>query len=37
MFLLLVYISACALLISWGVWREVRTHIKEDELALLES
>ena len=37
MFLLLGSISACALFISWGVWRVVRGHIAEDERARLES
>jgi uncharacterized membrane protein YesL len=37
MFLLLASVSACALFISWGVWRVVRGHIAEDERARLES
>jgi uncharacterized membrane protein YesL len=37
MFLLLASISACALFISWGVWRVVRGRIAEDERARLES
>jgi uncharacterized membrane protein YesL len=37
MFVLLVSFSACALFISWGVWRVVRGHIAEDERARLES
>jgi uncharacterized membrane protein YesL len=37
MFTLLASVSACALFISWGVWRIVRGHIAEDERARLES
>ncbi len=37
MFLLLASVSACALFISWGVWRVVRGHIAKDERARLES
>jgi len=37
MFLLLASISTCALFMSWGTWRIVRTHITDAERTQLES